>query len=89
MAEESFSWPYWLMILTFDIDAVTGIDVIVVDGLMLLLSLYSQVSHTLINIRTVVDRLTFTHTFFPGSKSLVDQLPPLPFESHQKAYTIR
>jgi hypothetical protein len=62
MAEESFSWPFWLLILTFDIDAVTGIDVMAVDGLMLLSSLYSQVSHTLINIRIVVDRLTFFPT---------------------------
>jgi len=44
MAEGSFSWPFWLLILTFDIDAVTGIDVIAVDGLMLLLS--SVLSHT-------------------------------------------
>ena len=89
MAEGSFSWPFWLLILTFDIDAVTGIDVMAVDGLMLLLSLYSQVSHTLINTRIVVDRLTsFPHVLF-RIKSLVDQLPPLYFESHQKAYTSR
>jgi hypothetical protein len=65
MAEGSFSWPFWLLILTFDIDAVTGIDVMAVDGLMLLLSLYSQVSHTLIYTRIVVDRLTVSpHVLF-------------------------
>jgi len=31
MAEESFSWPFWLLILTLEIDAVTGIDVIAMD----------------------------------------------------------
>jgi len=41
MAEESFSWPFWLLILTFDIDAVTGIDVIAADRLMLLSSVLS------------------------------------------------
>ena len=45
MAEGSFSWPFWLLILTFDIDAVTGIDVMAVDGMMLLL-LLSLYSHT-------------------------------------------
>jgi hypothetical protein len=83
MAEGSFSWPFWLLILTFDIDAVTGIDVMAVDGLMLMLSLYSQVSHTLINIRIVVDRLTFfPHVLFrikiasrPTPSSLL-RIPP-------------